>query len=188
MITTGTSIGSLNKGEWMQGYTHNQAQHLQPSAAGRSQARAGVRGVNCMNIRRANCQDAQKIAELMKQLGYEASRDLIERKLTAFGKTPIDTVFVAESEGTIIGVISCHITSLFHQEGSSGRITSLVIDKENRGLGVGMSLVQQAEEFFHASGCIKSEITSGDHRPEAHSFYESCGYKLDERRFIKQYS
>ena len=123
----------------------------------------------------------------MDQLGYEATSQLIEKKLTEFAETPIDSVLVAEVEGLVVGVISCHITSLFHQEGSSGRITSLVIDQKHRGQGVGKCLVSEAEAFFHSLGCVKSEVTSGDHRPEAHAFYESCGYKLDERRFIKLY-
>jgi N-acetylglutamate synthase-like GNAT family acetyltransferase len=143
--------------------------------------------VNYMNIRPAKIQDSKKISSLMDQLGYGASGQLIEKKLTEFAKTPIDTVFVAEVEGLVVGVISCHITSLFHQAGSSGRITSMVIEQKHRGQGVGKCLVSEAEAFFQSSGCVKSEVTSGDHRPEAHAFYESCGYKLDERRFIKLY-
>lgn len=93
---------------------------------------------------------------------------------------------MAELKGRIIGVISCHITGLFHQRGSSGRITSLVIEKNSRGLGVGRALVSTSENFFRNSDCIKAEVTSGDHRAGAHESYQVCGYKPDERRFIKQ--
>ena len=141
-----------------------------------------------MNIHRAKVEDSSEISELMDQLGYETSRELIESKLMKFDQTSIDVAFVAEIEDSIVGVISCHITSLFHQKGSSGRITSLVVKKDYRSLGVGKSLVQEAEVFFHSHDCVKSEVTSGDHRSEARIFYESCGYKQDERRFIKIYS
>ena len=141
-----------------------------------------------MEIREARLDDASEIVPLMNQLGYEVTRKFIQKKLTDFSKTPIDTVLVAVQQGLIIGVISCHLTSLFHQAGLSGRITSLVIDKNYRGLGTGRALVQAAEELFISSGCIKSEVTSGDHRPDAHEFYQSCGYKLDERRFLKIYN
>jgi len=124
----------------------------------------------------------------MDQLGYDVTSELIENKLTEFSETTTDTVFVAEDEGLVLGVISCHVTRLFHQEGSSGRITSLVIDQKHQGLGVGKFLVSEAEMFFRSVGCVKSEVTSGDHRPEAHKFYESCGYRQDERRFLKLYS
>ncbi|RVU86000.1 GNAT family N-acetyltransferase [Leucothrix sargassi] len=141
-----------------------------------------------MNIRKAERKDALSISQLMDQLGYGASTELIESKLHEFSKNSHDEVFVAQKNDVVVGCISCHITSLFHQKGSSGRITSLVIDQNFRGGGIGKLLVQEAENFFHAKGCIKSEVTSGDHRTEAHSFYESCGYKKDERRFIKIYS
>lgn len=141
-----------------------------------------------MNVRLADPRDAQEVATLMTQLGYEITSSMIEKKFTEFSNAPIDEVFVAEMEGRIVGVISCHITSLFHQEGSSGRITSLVIDLRHQGSGVGRSLVREAESFFLSSGCVKSEVTSSEHRPEAHAFYESCGYKQDEHRFIKLYS
>ena len=140
-----------------------------------------------MNIRDAKPEDAKQISALMKELGYEASPDLIKAKLLEFDKTSSDEVFVAEADGAVVGSISCHVTRLFHQSGNSGRITSLVINKEKRGLGTGKALVRQAETYFKSKDCIKSEVTSGDHRKEAHAFYESCGYARDERRFIKIY-
>ena len=124
----------------------------------------------------------------MSYLGYSVSLGLIERKLKGFHETPHDEVFVADLKGKVVGCISCHITSLFHQEGASGRITSLVINPEFRSKGIGGNLVKKAEEYFKSMGCIKSEVTSGDHRKEAHKFYIECGYQEDERRFIKNYS
>jgi ribosomal protein S18 acetylase RimI-like enzyme len=76
---------------------------------------------------------------------------------------------------------------MFHQKGNSGRITSLVINQNQRGLGIGKQLVAQAEAFFKSCDCIKSEVTSSDYRKAAHAFYESCGYERDVRRFIKKY-
>lgn len=141
-----------------------------------------------MEIREAELSDASSIVPLMNQLGYKVTEELIHQKLTEFSITHVDIAYVAVHENMIVGVISCHLTSLFHQAGSAGRITSLVIDENNRGLGTGRALVQVADEFFINSGCIKSEVTSGDHRTEAHKFYQSCGYKIDQRRFIKIYS
>jgi hypothetical protein len=45
--------------------------------------------------------------------------------------------------------------------------------------------VATAEAFAWAAGCKRIEVTSGDHRPEAHAFYRAIGYVEDERRFIK---
>ena len=141
-----------------------------------------------MIVRSATIEDAGDIAALMRQLGYSADPPLIEAKLREFSKNDTDSVFVAELEHEVVGCISCHITSLFHHKGSSGRITSLVIDKNSRRTGIGRALVAQAEELFKAKGCIKSEVTSGSYRLEAHKFYESCGFQEDEPRFVKKYS
>jgi ribosomal protein S18 acetylase RimI-like enzyme len=141
-----------------------------------------------MNIRPAKLQDSLAISVLMDQLGYGASRELIEEKLNAFDKSSADAVFVAEIDGVVLGEISCHITRMLHQKGNSGRITSLVIDQNQRGLGIGKQLVAQAEVFFKSCDCIKSEVTSSEHRTVAHAFYESCGYERVERRYIKTYN
>lgn len=138
-----------------------------------------------VNIRSVAITDAESISQLMNQLGYATLPSLIAEKITAFSNSLIDQVFVAETERKVIGVISCHITSLFHQAGASGRITSLVVDKDFRNMKIARSLLEKAEDFFIRQGCIKFEVTSGDHRKEAHEFYKSCGYKEDERRFIK---
>ncbi len=141
-----------------------------------------------MNVREARDSDADRIVDLVNQLGYSATSDLIHLKLNEFKNRSYDEVYVAEDDGEVKGCISCHITSLFHQKGVSGRITSLVIDDGCRGKGIGRALVEKAEDYFRSEDCIKSEVTSGDHRPEAHAFYQACGYKLDERRFLKIYS
>jgi hypothetical protein len=43
----------------------------------------------------------------------------------------------------------------------------------------------EAEDFAWDNGCVRIEITSGEHRAGAHAFYEAIGYKQDSRRFIK---
>ena len=57
-----------------------------------------------------------------------------------------------------------------------------------RGEGIGKVLVEKAESYFNEKNCLRFEVTSGDHRLEAHRFYKSLGYQEDERRFIKKNS
>ena len=140
-----------------------------------------------MHILPATIQDADSIASLLHQLGYPATKALVENKLSTFAGRKTDIVLIAKEEEIIEGVISLHVQDLFHQEGRLGRITSLVINDQRRGKGVGSMLVRAADEFFIASGCRRSEVTSGDHRPRAHSFYQGQGYQEDERRFVKHF-
>ncbi|MCP3656982.1 MAG: GNAT family N-acetyltransferase [Herbaspirillum sp.] len=47
--------------------------------------------------------------------------------------------------------------TLFHGAGSSGRVTSLVVDAGRRGQGVGKALMGSATAWFIANGCVKVE-------------------------------
>lgn len=139
------------------------------------------------SIRSAVAADAAAIAGLMGQLGYEASEALVVRKLAILAAHAGDSVLLAEVDGCVAGVISLHVLELFHAEGRIGRITALVVDAGQRGRGVGEALVAAADRFFTGQGCVRAEVTSGDHRPAAHAFYAAQGYAPDERRFLKRY-
>lgn len=140
------------------------------------------------HIRTAVAADAPAIAGLMGQLGYEANEALIVRKLAILVANACDSVLLAEVDGCVAGVISLHVMELFHAEGRIGRITSLVVDAGHRGRGVGEALVAVADRFFTGQGCVRAEVTSGDHRTAAHAFYAAQGYAPDERRFLKRYA
>jgi GNAT superfamily N-acetyltransferase len=75
---------------------------------------------------------------------------------------------------------------LFHTPGYLARITALVVAATARGIGVGRALLAATEAYAWSTGCVRIEVTSGDHRPDAHAFYERLGYHVDERRFIKR--
>ena len=136
-------------------------------------------------IRRARSNDASAVAELLAALGYPSEVAHIERRIANCATSPDTFVFVADSMTRIVGVLSFHCIPLFHADGSLGRITSLVVAPDYRQRGVGRLLVAAAENFAWRHGCARVEVTSGNHRPDAHTFYEHLGYKLDGRRFIK---
>ena len=47
-------------------------------------------------------------------------------------------------------------------------------------------MVAAAEKIAADGGCLRMEVTSGDHREQdAHLFYQSLGYRTDCRRFLK---
>jgi GNAT superfamily N-acetyltransferase len=137
-------------------------------------------------IRAASPDDSKQLAALVEQLGYRADERFIRDQLAQLASQPGTTVFVADDNGAITGLLCLSIIPLLHVSGGLGRISALVIDSQFRGKGVGRRLVAEAEEFAWNTGCARIEITSGDHRPDAHAFYEAIGYFQDCRRFIKQ--
>lgn len=138
------------------------------------------------NIRQADATDASAISELLAALGYPASIFEVSERITKCTATPDSNVFVAEADDLVVGVASFHRIPLLHADGFVGRITSLFVASSHRKRGVGRALIATVEEYGWRLGCIRMEVTSGDHRPEAHTFYERVGYRQDCRRFLKQ--
>ena len=136
-------------------------------------------------IRSAQPDDAPAVAELLATLGYPSPVASVAQRIIDCTASATTAVFVAASAQRIAGVASFHCIPLFHADGFLGRITSLVVAPTFRKRGIGRLLVAAAEEFAWAHGCARIEVTSGDHRPDAHAFYEHLGYQLDCRRFIK---
>jgi GNAT superfamily N-acetyltransferase len=137
-------------------------------------------------IRPATLDDAPALAPLLAELGYPLTEELMRENLVRLGDAPTDRAWVAERDGAVIGVVSAHLTPLFHQRGYLGRITALVVTAAARGQGIGGRLVRQAEAFCWQAGCARMELTSGDHRTDAHRFYEGLGWRAESRRFIKR--
>ncbi|HSI14471.1 MAG TPA: GNAT family N-acetyltransferase [Chthoniobacter sp.] len=137
-------------------------------------------------IRSAALEDSAALAGLMTALGYPSTPEQMQRRLVEHAQSKLNAVFVAVAEAQVVGLISFHCSPTFHVDSSLGRITSLVVDSGHRRSGIGQRLVEAAEEFARASGCARVEVTSGDHRADAHAFYEQLGYHADCRRFIKR--
>jgi GNAT superfamily N-acetyltransferase len=136
-------------------------------------------------VRRVCLEDAVCVSELLAALGYPASVMQAERRIALIMASADAAIFMAESAGMAVGLASFHRIPLFHADGYIGRITSFVVAPSHQKRGVGRLLVTALEDFAWANDCIRVEVTSGDHRPGAHAFYERVGYKLDCRRFIK---
>ena len=117
--------------------------------------------------------------------GYPAAAADVRRRVARLSALDSERVIVAERSGRVVGVAAVHLAPLLHTSGDLGRITALVVAQELRGQGIGRRLVLEAESWVRSRGCSRMEVTSGDHRPDAHRFYEACGYRCDERRFLK---
>jgi GNAT superfamily N-acetyltransferase len=136
--------------------------------------------------RESQASDHYSIAILLHQLGYEATPALILEKLQFLTASPTDKIFVATVLDKVVGSISLHALPLFHAAGYLGRITSMVVDEHYRRDGIGTALITAAENWFQTVGCVKLEVTSGDHRPDAHRFYAKHGFLRDGQRLAKK--
>lgn len=136
-------------------------------------------------VREAKPEDNDPISRLIHALGYTLEPAEVIERLALYQDTK-GKVIVAETDGVVTGFLSFQVIPLFHQTGCLGRITAMAIHPEHHRQGIGRLLVDAAEETAIAAGCLRMEVTSGDHREQdAHLFYFAQGYRTDCRRFIK---
>ena len=130
--------------------------------------------------------DLEILASLFGELGYQISKLDLKTQATIYFESDDCQLLVAQAEdGNLTGLIAGHIFPLIHQPGNVGRVMALVVGGQFQNQGIGSLLLESLETWFTEKMCRKFEVNSGDHRESAHKFYESKGYLVDERRFIK---
>ncbi len=136
-------------------------------------------------IRDAVESDSDSVAILLKELGYPQTSNFVVKKIRKLSKRVKDRIIVAVKKSQVVGVVSLHILPLLHQKDNLCRVTAIVVSKDHRGAYVGRRLMEVTEAYARANKCFRIEITSGDYRSGAHTFYEKLGYKEVSRRFVK---
>ena len=80
-------------------------------------------------------------------------------------------VFLLAERGSRLA--GCNYVEL---RGDVGYFGLLSVDPDYQGRGLGRILIEQAEEFCRAAGCVKMQIRVLNHRTELPPFYEKLGY------------
>jgi ribosomal protein S18 acetylase RimI-like enzyme len=136
-------------------------------------------------IRDAKPADAERLTELIHELGHEITEKQVRKNLSALKKSG-ETPLVATLDKRVVGMCGVGSRVLVHRPAPLGRITALVVAKGAQSQGIGRILVEAAEEWMRKKGCQLVEVTSNDRRAEAHAFYRHMGYERTSIRFFKQ--
>jgi ribosomal protein S18 acetylase RimI-like enzyme len=129
-----------------------------------------------MPIRPATPHDAPHIRLLLDQLGYHDTPEAIENRLAAFLERPDSIVLVAENDDrTLLGCIHL-LTANRLAEGAYGEIASLVIDKAQRGRGIGRELVEHAARWLADKRMTMMRVLCNVVRQGALRFYDRLGF------------
>lgn len=138
-----------------------------------------------IRVREAEPQHAEAIGSLLQELGYELSTQEVVERLREYDRSG-GRVWIAFERSKVVGFLSFQTVPFFHAAGSWGRITAMCVARESRRLGAGQRLLEVMEATAREMGCAKIEVTSGDHRDDAHAFYEAAGYARSHQRFLKR--
>ncbi len=135
-----------------------------------------LRTQTSVGIRLARASDAEAVASLSRELGYENSLEEMHDRLQRLDGNPDHVVFVAcTSDRNVVGWVDVYVS--FHlQTGASAEIGGLVVGEGARSRGVGRLLVAQAETWARSKGMTHMRVRSNVKRSEAHRFYERENY------------
>lgn len=153
-------------------------------------ARAPLRRFFCENesgvsieIRSARPDDAEALASLSGQLGYESSAERIGVRLRAIRSRSDDRVLVAERAAGIVGWI--HVFGAARVESEPfAEIGGFVVDAGCRGSGIGAALLAAAERWALERGYEVMRVRSNVARADARRFYEKHRYRVAKEQTV----
>ena len=132
---------------------------------------------NGPEIRAITEDDAEAVAMLSLELGYERSAQQIAGWIAAAATRPSEqAAFVACASGEVTGWIEVSIERRL-QSAPFAMIGGLVVRDGERGCGVGRQLCQRAEVWAWDQGLDTVRVTSRSTREGAHRFYLRDGYE-----------
>jgi predicted N-acetyltransferase YhbS len=128
-----------------------------------------------LSIRIARIADAEAIADLTAQLGYDLSPSTASERLSRLLARSDQQFLVAELDQEVVGWIHLVIFD-FIESGPFVVIGGLVVDRHQRRKGVGTLLMTHAEAWARQKGSAVVRLWSSDSRAAAHRFYEEMGF------------
>jgi ribosomal protein S18 acetylase RimI-like enzyme len=136
-------------------------------------------------IREVAVADSEAIARLVSELGYPTSTSQMQRRLQAILNDDDYHTLVACEGGEIVGFVGTRSGPLYEDDGLYGQIMALAVAPNHQRRGIGRVLLRSAESMLAKRGARILVVTSGNHRADAHAFYENCGYSFTGRRYKK---
>ena len=141
--------------------------------------------VDLFEYRKGTTSDLSELSRLLRQLGYRVSADELRERWALWTHAGNTAVVAVRTDGSLAGMVTFNMMPVLYRAAPVGRVSALVVDKAERGAGIGLVLAQLAESMLAQAGCGILEVTSNIQRLTAHQFYEHIGYTCDSLRFSK---
>ena len=129
--------------------------------------------------------DAKHVASLLAELGYPSKETDVRDRLRRSLHRQSSCFLLAQFASEVIGLVSAELVPYFPTGSTICRVTALVVSTHHRGRRVGEKLVAGAVDFARQHHCSGIEITSAEHRLDAHRFYERLGFSRTSSRFFQ---
>ena len=129
-----------------------------------------------MTIRIARASDADDIARLTAELGYDVDPSRVRQTLSRILAEPHHSFLLAEADSLTVGWLHAGISE-YIETGRFVMIAGLVVRRSHRRQGIGRKLMEHAETWAREQGCSVVRLWSTAARKEAHQFYQQLGYR-----------
>lgn len=127
-------------------------------------------------IRKAEITDAKAIWKLnTEEMGYDYPLEDTIRRMSLILPDDTHRIFVAESEGEVLGYVHAHNYEIIFLEPYKD-IMSIAVSSEYKRNGIGRALLTEVEKWAKDTGAVGIMLVSGESRVKAHEFYRGCGY------------
>lgn len=141
-----------------------------------------------VQIRKANAQDAQSLAELLREIGWfegfkhepldVASRRVRLRIEQCLADSSHSIFVAASSDGKIVGYGSVHWLPYLFLQGPEGNVSELFVRESARGEGLGRKLLEEIKTEARARGCARLSLINLRNRESyMRQFYVKAGWE-----------
>lgn len=140
-------------------------------------------------IRQASEIDLPAILEAYSKAGIDGgitfTLDEAKEHFARFAQYPSYRIFVAESDGDVVGTYALAILDNLAKRGAPcGVVEDVAVMPAHQGQGVGRAMMEHAREQCRLAGCYKLTLSSNLSREGAHRFYDSLGFQRHGYSFL----
>jgi len=135
-----------------------------------------------ISIRTGSESDAEAVANLTLQLGYDVTPADAKERLARILARPDQQLFIADDDGRPVAWLHA-IKAEYLEADPFVMIAGLVVDRTCRNRGIGHRLMEKAEQWAKEQQCSLVRLSSSAGRVAAHRFYERLGYTIVKTQY-----
>jgi GNAT superfamily N-acetyltransferase len=131
-----------------------------------------------ISVRQATQDDLDSIVLVLAELQVRSTAVADTSSWGAMLAQDGRTILIAELDGDPVGTADLWIApTLMHGAVPRAFVNYVAVLSSARRSGVGRALMEDAHRRAAEAGCRDVLLMSGDHRPDAHRFYDALGYE-----------
>ncbi|TBO44789.1 GNAT family N-acetyltransferase [Pedobacter kyonggii] len=134
-----------------------------------------------VQIREISEKDAESVATLSTQLGYESDIKQTSARIKRINNSNENCAFVALVDGEVVGWIHGFYTLRLESDPFI-EIGGLIVDENYLNLKIGKQLIENVNIWAKKHQVKKLKVRCNIKRTESHKFYERLGFKENKRQ------